>query len=155
MHNVRNLPKGNLTVKPDPSETIKGHPGSGLLVYSSAPDTKYAKTTLLGERNSEMALNTTSGQQDNGLYLASTSTPLHSSASGLAGVSNYLINNHSSSFDLQQTGNGRTSSLQQHQQQQQQHLTTHSSLRRASSRADIDLLERDTNLQMRVSYLHQ
>lgn len=115
------------------------------MVYGSASDAKYAKTTMLAERNSELALN--SGQQENGLYLATTSTPLHASGNGLAGVSNYLINNHGSSFDLQQTGMGGTTSLQQQQ-------LTHSSLRRASSRADIDLLERDTNLQMRVSHIY-
>lgn len=139
-------------------EAAKGHQhanGGGLLAYGSMVDTKYAKTTLLSERNSEMTLN--GGPQDNGLYMATTSTPLHSSSSGLVGVSNYLTNTHGSSFDLQQSGNATATAAslqQQHQYKQQPPMALSSSLRRASSRADIDLLERDTNLQMRVSDTH-
>lgn len=91
VRNVSNLPMGNLTVKPDPSDTMQ--PESAFApYYGGAAETKYAKNTVLTDR---------------GLY--ATSTP-------------------------------------QHQQQQQQFR-----MRRTGSRAEIDILERETSSQIRVS----
>lgn len=97
MRNVNNLPKGNLTVKPDPSDG-QHHPSAFAQYdpyYGNVAETKYAKATLLTDR---------------GLYGRST---------------------------------GMTTSTPQQQQQL--------GLRRAGSRAEIDMLERETSSQIRVS----
>jgi len=94
VRNVNNLPVGNLTVKPDPSDV---HQESAFApYYGGAAETKYAKNTVLTDR---------------GLYAAN--------GSGLA-----------------------TSTPQNHQQFR---------MRRTGSRAEIDMLERETSSQIRVS----
>lgn len=102
MRNVNNLPKGNLTVKPDPSDgqQLEQQHQSAFAhydpYYGNVAETKYAKATLLNDR---------------GLYGRSS---------------------------------GMTTSTPQQQQQQL-------GLRRAGSRAEIDMLERETSSQIRVS----
>lgn len=101
MRNVNNLPKGNLTVKPDPSDgqQLEQQHQSAFAhydpYYGNVAETKYAKATLLNDR---------------GLYARSS---------------------------------GMTTSTPQQQQQL--------GLRRAGSRAEIDMLERETSSQIRVS----
>ncbi|KAH8356463.1 hypothetical protein KR200_008063 [Drosophila serrata] len=94
VRNVSNLPMGNLTVKPDPSDAM--HQESAFApYYGGAAETKYAKNTVLTDRGLYAG---------NGVQLA-TSTP-------------------------------------QHQQQQFR-------MRRTGSRAEIDMLERETSTQIR------
>ncbi|XP_070142476.1 uncharacterized protein kmr isoform X3 [Drosophila kikkawai] len=94
VRNVNNLPMGNLTVKPDPSDAL--HQESAFApYYGGATETKYAKNTVLTDRGLYAG---------NGVQLA-TSTP-------------------------------------QHQQQQFR-------MRRTGSRAEIDMLERETSSQIR------
>ncbi|KAM8705207.1 hypothetical protein ACLKA7_009634 [Drosophila subpalustris] len=102
VRNVNNLPKGNLTVKPDPSDALQQqqqHHESAFAhydpYYGNAQETKYAKATMLTDR---------------GLYGKSV---------------------------------GITTSTPQQQQQLQ------FGIRRAGSRAEIDMLERETSSQIR------
>ncbi|KAH8295428.1 hypothetical protein KR018_011027, partial [Drosophila ironensis] len=100
VRNVNNLPMGNLTVKPDPSDALhqlhQEHQESAFApYYGGAAETKYAKNTVLTER---------------GLYAGN--------------------------------GAGLATSTPQHQQQQFR-------MRRAGSRAEIDMLERETSSQIR------
>lgn len=89
---------GNLTVKPDPSDTLHEQPESAFApYYGGAAETKYAKNTVLTDR---------------GLYAGN--------------------------------GAGLATSTPQHQQQQFR-------MRRTGSRAEIDMLERETSSQIRVS----
>jgi len=96
VRNVNNLPVGNLTVKPDPSDVQQE--SAFAPYYGGAAETKYAKNTVLTDR---------------GVY-AGNGTP-----SGLA-----------------------TSTPQNHPQFR---------MRRTGSRAEIDMLERETSSQIRVS----
>uniref|UniRef100_A0A6P4FJV0 Uncharacterized protein LOC108052280 isoform X3 n=1 Tax=Drosophila rhopaloa TaxID=1041015 RepID=A0A6P4FJV0_DRORH len=92
VRNVNNLPVGNLTVKPDPSDVQQE--SAFAPYYGGAAETKYAKNTVLTDR---------------GLYAGN--------GGGLA-----------------------TSTPQNHQQFR---------MRRTGSRAEIDMLERETSSQIR------
>lgn len=104
MRNVNNLPKVNLTVKPEPSDALQQQQQDSAFAhydpyYGNGTETKYAKATQLTDR---APYGRTVGM--------ATSTP---------------------------------------QQQQQQQLPF--AMRRAGSRAEIDMLERETSSQIRVS----
>ncbi|XP_018802728.1 PREDICTED: uncharacterized protein LOC108977483 [Bactrocera latifrons] len=164
VRNVRNLPKGNLTVKPDPSDAhnplqqqqqqlqqqqhlAQGtyDPTLGTLTnsyYGTAHDTKYAKTTTLtDQRGGFVGLGGGGGvggvYGSNGLIaggnsILAASTPLHPSTNGgdyYGGVGG---------------ATGPTLWQEQHTQQQAAYP-----MRRVDSRAEIDMLERETSTQMR------
>lgn len=176
VRNVRNLPKGNLTVKPDPSELQlqqeqqhqhQQYQQRQLLqqkhnydqiqklessYYGTAHDMKYAKTTMLADRNTNAVGNAAINETllaGGGTY-ATTATPLERGDSvGVLGLDYYGANGYMyeahNSYQQQQ----HLQQLQQQQQQQQQ-LLSHP-IRRVSSRAEIDMLERETSSQIRVS----
>ncbi|XP_068152149.1 uncharacterized protein kmr isoform X4 [Drosophila tropicalis] len=97
VQNVNNLPKGNLTVIPDPSDAQQE--SAFAPYYGSSVETKYAKATILTDRGQYGP-----GGGKGAGTIGATSTP----------------------------------------QQQQQFV-----IRRAGSRAEIDMLERETSSQIR------
>ncbi|XP_039948121.1 uncharacterized protein LOC120766586 isoform X3 [Bactrocera tryoni] len=163
VRNVRNLPKGNLTVKPDPSDAHnplqqqqqqlqqQQHLAQGYdqmlgtltnSYYGTAHDTKYAKTTTLTDQRSGFVglgggggvggVYGSNGLIAGGNSILAASTPLHPSANGgdyYGGVGG---------------GAGPTLWQEQHTQQQAAYP-----MRRVDSRAEIDMLERETSTQMR------
>ncbi|XP_037814576.1 uncharacterized protein LOC119605460 isoform X7 [Lucilia sericata] len=159
VRNVRNLPKGNLTVKPDPSDPQLQQQQQRQLqqqqynydqmqklensYYGTAHDMKYAKTTLLTDRNTTAAGNAALNEP------YATSTPLHRSANS-AGIAGGLMNQdyYGTSGNIYEMHNAYQQQLHQQQQQQQQQLLAHP-MRRVGSRAEIDMLERETSTQIR------
>lgn len=164
VRNVRNLPKGNLTVKPDPSDAHnplqqqqqqqlqQQHLAQGTYdqtlgklthsYYGTAHDTKYAKTTTLTDHRSGIVglgggaggVYGSNGLIAGGNSILASSTPLHPCANGgdyYGGV-----------------GGAAGPTLWQEQHTQQQAVYP---MRRVDSRAEIDMLERETSTQMRVS----
>ncbi|XP_055904217.1 uncharacterized protein LOC129940018 isoform X4 [Eupeodes corollae] len=127
VRNVRNIPKGNLTVKPDPSDQMLNYEQISKLAssyYGNALDAKYAKTTQL------------STERDRNLYaqqkLMSTSTPMAGIASGIP------MDFRGSSYDINAAANNAY-----------RETNGYHPIRRVGSRAEIDLLERETSSQMR------
>ncbi|XP_046803740.1 uncharacterized protein LOC111690014 isoform X4 [Lucilia cuprina] len=154
VRNVRNLPKGNLTVKPDPSDpqlqrqlqqqqqyNYDQMQKIENSYYGSAHDMKYAKTTLLTDRNTSAAGNAALNEP------YATSTPLHRTANS-ASMAGGLMNQdyYGTSGNIYEMHNAYQQQL--HQQQQQQQLLAHP-MRRVGSRAEIDMLERETSTQIR------
>lgn len=169
VRNVRNLPKGNLTVKPDPSDAqnplhqqlqqqqhlTQGNYDQTLgkltnSYYGTAHDTKYAKTTTLTDHRSGGGAGASVGvgfySSSNGLNSGSSSnilassTPLHPGVNGgdyYGGISAGVGGGAAAGPTLWQ---------EQHIQQQASYP-----MRRVDSRAEIDMLKRETSTQMRVS----
>ncbi|XP_065371611.1 uncharacterized protein kmr isoform X2 [Calliphora vicina] len=165
VRNVRNLPKGNLTVKPDPSDPQLQQQRQlqqqqqqynydqmqklENSYYGTAHDMKYAKTTLLTDRNTVAGGNAAINDPllgSGGTY--ATSTPMHrSSNSGGGGAGGVIAQDYyGTSGNIYEMHN--TYQQQLLQQQQQQQLMTHP-MRRVNSRAEIDMLERETSTQIR------
>ncbi|KAL9900753.1 pleckstrin homology domain-containing family A member kramer isoform 3-T16 [Glossina fuscipes fuscipes] len=194
IRNVRNLPRSNLTVKPDatdaqlqhhqqhqqqqlqqPQQQYNNYDQMQKLTntyYGTAHDTKYAKATTLTDRNARSIGGNSSSRGvggvgvgggggggggdgkngggsgialTNGIY-ATASTPLHPSNDGLD-MGEYFVSGvggNGSNHNIYGMHNGYQSiaATQQHQ-----HLSH--SLRRAGSRAEIDMLERETSTQIR------
>ena len=150
VRNVRNLPKGNLTVKPDPSDAQRQKYNAYDQMqklensyYGTAHDMKYAKTTLLTDRMtaSTNAVNETILGGGGGVGVCSsyvTSTPLHRSM-----APDYYGTSAANIYDMQNI-------YQQQQLHQQQQLLSSHPMRRVGSRAEIDMLERETSSQIRV-----
>lgn len=165
VRNVRNLPKGNLTVKPDPSDPQLQQQRQlqqqqqynydqmqklENSYYGTAHDMKYAKTTLLTDRNTVTGGNAAINEPllgSGGTY--ATSTPLHRSSNS-AGAGGVMAQDYyGTSGNIYEMHNTYQQQLLQQQQQQQQ-LMAHP-MRRVGSRAEIDMLERETSTQIRVS----
>ncbi|XP_055849815.1 uncharacterized protein LOC129914533 isoform X4 [Episyrphus balteatus] len=124
VRNVRNIPKVNLTVKPDPSDQMLNYEQISKLAssyYGNAMDAKYAKTTQLA----------TERDRNNIYGLSSTSTPMAGSTS--AGIT---MDFRGSSYDINAANAYREAN-------------GYHPMRRVGSRAEIDLLERETSSQMR------
>lgn len=171
VRNVRNLPKGNLTVKPDPSDpqlqeelyqqqqqyNYDQMQKLENSYYGTTHDMKYAKTTLLTDRNTNAngngnaAINEAllaGGGGGGGTYAASTPLRRSSNSGGTGimgqdfyGTSGNIYDMHNSYQQQQHL---------QHLHHQQQQLLSHP-MRRVGSRAEIDMLERETSTQIRVS----
>ncbi|XP_067619528.1 uncharacterized protein kmr isoform X3 [Eurosta solidaginis] len=165
VRNVRNLPKSNLTVKPDPSDahqnplqlqqqqqTIAAQQKQQHLAqgnydqilgkltnsyYGTAHDTKYAKTTTLTDRGGIYASN---GHISGGNNNLASSTPLHPST---------IDGDYYSGGVLSGMGGVTPASFWHAQQQQHQLYPAPYPLRRVESRAEIAMLERETSSQMR------
>jgi len=181
VRNVRNLPKSNLTVKPEPSDPkeelqLSNETAAKMFnnnfddlnkmtnsYYGSAQDTKYAKTTsLLTDRSNALAATNpfsslAGGYNDypsnlNGNSILATSTPMQANSGAL---DDYYSNN----LVANSLGDGLYAELQKQRYQQQMLYNSGYplyqsgapySMRRAGSRAEIDMLERDTSSQLRV-----
>ena len=136
-------------MKPDPSDAQRQQYNSYDQMqklensyYGTAHDMKYAKNTLLTDRStaSSNAVNETMLGGGGGVGVGSsyiTSTPLHRSM-----AMDYYGTSAANIYDMQNI-------YQQQQFHQQQLLSSHP-MRRAGSRAEIDMLERETSSQIRV-----
>ncbi|XP_075147883.1 pleckstrin homology domain-containing family A member kramer isoform X3 [Haematobia irritans] len=164
VRNVKNLPLGNLTVKPDPSDVML-HGQMDLYdyeqmqqlensYYGTAHDLKYAKNTLLTDHglttgSSGIGGMAGYGSLGGGGYL--TSTPLHASNSNIGLGLDYLGNLGSGHniYDMHNQYQQQLHRLYQQQQHQQQMSAAAYPMRRYGSRAEIDILERETSSQIR------
>lgn len=153
------MPKGHLTVKPDPSDTQLQQQRQlqqqkynydqmqklENSYYDTSLDMKYAKNTLLTDRNTNVNGNAALNEALLAGVTYATSTPLHhpsiNSSAGILGQDYYATSGYS--YDMH-------NSYQQQQHLQQQQLLSHP-IRRVGSRAEIDILERETSSQIRVS----
>lgn len=122
--------------------------------YGTSQDMKYAKTTMLNDRSLGGLGGTLSGSGGiAGGYL--TSTPLHASNSNIGLGLDYLGNLDTTAghniYDMHNQYQQQLHRMYQQQQLQQQMASAAYPMRRYGSRAEIDILERETSSQIRVS----
>lgn len=171
VRNVRNLPKSNLTVKPDPTDpypqqTLENYDQMNKLTnsyYGTTHDTKYAKTTTLTDKNGGNGGGNTyfSGNNASGAIMLASSTPLHASSNNInmnggdyyggttvgpggGGGGGGGVGLNDSMYNIHQGIAAATAGVGGYQPQVYP-------MRRVGSRAEIDILERETSTQMRVS----
>lgn len=124
---------------------------------TTGQDMKYAKTTVLTDRGlagmgGMGGMSGLAGGYNNG-YI--TSTPLHASNSNIGLGLDYLGNLGSGHniYDMHNQYQQQLHRMYQQQQHQQQMAAGAYPMRRFGSRAEIDILERETSSQIRVSDL--